>query len=70
MNLDEIKSVVRQLGKDDRRKLALYILDLEKQGLQQSLGPQIADDIDAFGRVIQDAVEKIKRVVKDDDRKP
>lgn len=42
----------------------MYILELEKNHLQATLGPQIAEDIDGVSRVLQDAVEKIKKSVK------
>lgn len=64
MELDELKSVIKGLNVEERRKLAMYILELEKNHLQATLGPQIAEDIDGVSRVLQDAVEKIKKSVK------
>jgi hypothetical protein len=64
MELEEIKSAVRNLKVEDRRKVALYILELEKDHIQTTIGPQIAEDLEAFSGVIQDAVERIKKHLK------
>jgi hypothetical protein len=64
MGLEEIKSAISNLTVEDRRKVALYILDLEKMHLQDTIGPQLAEDLSAFARVVQDAVEKIKRHIE------
>ena len=64
MTLEEIKAAVQNLPAEERRKLAVFILDLEKEHLKNTLGPQISDDIQALSRVLQDAAEKIKRTVK------
>jgi hypothetical protein len=63
MELEEIKSVIATLPVDQRRKVALYILELEKQHLEKTVGPQIKEDIDGVSRVIQEALEKLKKVV-------
>jgi hypothetical protein len=65
MELEEIKSAVRNLKVEDRRKVALYILELEKDHIQTTIGPQIAEDLEAFSGVIQDAVERIKKHLKE-----
>jgi len=64
MTLEEIKTAVRDLSADERRRLAVFILDLEKDHLKNTLGPQISEDLQALSRVLQDAAEKIKRTVK------
>ena len=64
MVLDEIKTAVKNLTVEDRRKIALYILDLEKQHFQGTVGPQLVEDLNAFAKVVQDAVEKIKKHVE------
>jgi hypothetical protein len=64
MVLDEIKTAVKNLTAEDRRKIALYILDLEKQHFQGTVGPQLLEDLNAFAKVVQDAVEKIKKHVE------
>ena len=63
MSLDEIKAAIKGLSVEDRRKAALYILELEKDHVQTTIGPQIAADLDAFSRVLQESVEKIKTFV-------
>jgi hypothetical protein len=64
VELDELKSAIKTLSPEERRKLAMYILELEKNHLQATIGPQIAEDIDGVSRVLQDAFEKIKKSVK------
>jgi hypothetical protein len=43
----------------------LFILDLEKQHVQDTVGPQIVDDLEAFSKIVQDTVEKVKKHVKE-----
>jgi hypothetical protein len=66
MGLDEIKLAIRNLPAEDRRRIALYILELEKQHLQGTIGPQLAEDLNAFAKIVQDAVEKVKRHIEKD----
>ena len=63
MGLEEIKSAIRGLSVEDRRKVAVYILELERDHVKENIGPQIAADLDAFSKIVQDSVEKIKKVV-------
>ena len=65
MELEEIKVAIKGLTAEDRRKVARYILELEKQHVQETIGPQIAEDLDAVSKVVHDAVETIKQKVKD-----
>ncbi len=60
MELNEVKTAVKQLTAQDRRKIALYILELEKEQVQKNMGPQIARDLDAVSKVVQDALQKVK----------
>jgi hypothetical protein len=64
MDLDQIKAAIKELTVEQRRKVALYILELEKQHFQGTIGPQLAEDLDAFTKVIQETIEKIKKGVK------
>jgi hypothetical protein len=64
MGIEEIKAAIKILSVEDRRKVALYILDLERNHLQDTIGPQIAQDLESVSKVIQETVEKIKRHVK------
>jgi hypothetical protein len=61
MTLDELKSAVRALSPEDRRRLALYILELEKDYFRDTVGPQISEDMDSLRRALQDTFDKIKR---------
>ena len=63
MELDEIKSAIAALPVDQRRKVAFYILELEKQHIEKTVGPQIKEDIEGVSRVLQEALEKLKKVV-------
>ena len=65
MDLEEVKASIKNLSVEDRRKVALYILELEKLHFQGTIGPQIADDLEGFSRVVQESVDKIKKFVKD-----
>jgi hypothetical protein len=64
MTLDEVKAAVKQLQTQDRRQLALYILELEKDHFQGKVGPQIAEDIDGLAKSLQDALEKVRNSIK------
>lgn len=61
MTLDEIKTEIRDLAPRDRRMVALYILELEKDAIRDTVGPQVSEDLDAVRRAVQDAFEKIKQ---------
>jgi hypothetical protein len=64
MTLDEVKTAVKQLPKQERRQLALFILELEKDHFQENVGPQIAEDIDGLAKSVQEAVDKIRNSIK------
>ncbi len=64
MGLEEVKTAIKALSVEDRRKVALYILELERDHLQDTIGPQIAQDLESVSKVIQDTVEKIKKRVR------
>jgi len=63
MGLEEIKTAIKSLSVEDRRKVAVYILELERDHVQTTIGPQIAKDLEAFSRVVQESVEKLKKIV-------
>jgi hypothetical protein len=65
MELTELKAAVKNLSAEERRKLALYILELEKDHFQGTLGPQIVEDLEGLSKVVQEGVQKIKKYVKD-----
>lgn len=65
MELAELKTAIKSLSTEERRKIAVYILELEKDHFQGTLGPQIVDDLEGLSRVVQESVQKIKKYVKD-----
>jgi len=64
MELNEIKVAISTLPVQERRKIAVYILELEKEHVQKNMGPQIARDVDAVSKVVQDALQKLKEFVE------
>jgi len=60
MELDDIKIAIKNLKPEERRKVALYILELEKNHLQEKLGPQIAEDLEGVSKVVRDIFERVK----------
>jgi len=63
MGIEEIKTAIKGLPANERRKVALYILELEKEHVQKTIGPQIAEDVEDVSRVFQEAIEKLKKFV-------
>ena len=64
MEIDEIKTAIKNLTANERRKVALYILELEKDNVQKKYGPQIAEDLDDVSKAVQEAMEKLKKFIK------
>jgi hypothetical protein len=63
MGIEDAKTAIKNLTVQERRKVALYILELEKEHVQKTIGPQIIEDADAVSRVLQDAIQKLKKFV-------
>ena len=63
MGLEEVKAAVKNLTVEERRRVALYILDLEKEHVQNTIGPQIAEDLEGVSQLVQDAIQKLKKFV-------
>jgi hypothetical protein len=61
MELEELKTTIKGLSVDERRKLALYILELEKEYVKDTIGPQIAKDVDDVSRIARDAFERLRQ---------
>lgn len=61
MTFEELKTTIRTLPAQDRRRLALYILELEKDYVRDTVGPQISEDLDSVKRALQEAIDNIKR---------
>lgn len=64
MELEEVKAIIKTLPADERRKIALYILELEKDYFRSTVGPQIESDLEGVSKVLQEAFEKIKKTVR------
>jgi hypothetical protein len=63
MGIEEIKSALKALSLSERRAIALFILELEKEHVKTTIGPQIAQDLDEVSKVVQDAILKLKAYV-------
>jgi len=63
MGMEEVKAAIKDLSVEERRKVALYIFELEKDQLQRRIGPQITEDLEGFSRVVQETVEKLRKLV-------
>ncbi|MBK7258855.1 MAG: hypothetical protein IPI01_13870 [Ignavibacteriae bacterium] len=65
MTLDQLKAEIQALSKDDRRKLGTFILEIEKQHFQDTVGPQLREDLDGLTKAAQDAVDKISKAIRE-----
>lgn len=63
MELEEVKGAVRELSPEERRKIALYVLELEKEHIQKNVGPKISEELDNALGVIQDGIEKLRKYI-------
>lgn len=63
MELEEVKAAVRELSPEERRKIALYVLELEKEHIQKNVGPKISEELDNALGVIQDGIEKLRKYI-------
>ena len=61
MTVEELKTAIKALPPQERRRIALFILELEKDHVRDTVGPQISEDLDSVKRALQDAIDKIKR---------
>ena len=65
MQLEDLKTAVKDLSPEDRRKLALFILELEKEHFRDTVAPQMIEDLEGLSKVVQETVEKVKKHVKE-----
>lgn len=65
MQLEDLKTEVKKLNPEDRRKLGLFILELEKDHFKDTIAPQILEDLDGLSKAVQEAAEKLKKHVKE-----
>ncbi len=63
MGAEEVKAIIKDFSVEDRRKVAMYILELEKEHVQKAIGPQIADDLESVSKIFQEALEKARKKV-------
>ena len=63
MGFTEVIAEVDNLSSEERRKVLLHILELEKDRVQKKYGPRIAEELDGLGKFVQDSIEKLKQVV-------
>lgn len=63
MGIDEVKAALKTLSVDDRRKVAFYILELEKEHVQKTYGPQIVSEMENVSKVFQDTIDRLKKFV-------
>ena len=61
VEIDEIKAAIKSLTTDERRRIALYILELEKEHVQKSFVPPIVHDLENVLKVLQEAIDRFKR---------
>ena len=61
VEIDEIKAAIKSLTTDERRRIALYILELEKEDVQKSFVPPIVHDLENVLKVLQEAIDRFKR---------
>jgi DNA-binding MarR family transcriptional regulator len=64
MTLDELKVILREMSPEDRRKVLLYVLELEKDHVRDRVAPQLMEDLEGVTRSAQEAFEKIKQRFK------
>ncbi|MDL1892876.1 hypothetical protein FBQ87_08295 [Sphingobacteriales bacterium CHB3] len=63
MGIEEAKAAVKELSPEERRKIALYVLELEKEHIQKNVGPKISEELDNALGVIQDGIEKLRKYI-------
>ncbi|HUL45144.1 MAG TPA: hypothetical protein VLY03_12400 [Bacteroidota bacterium] len=64
MTREEIQAAIKDLSVADRRKVALFILELEKEHAKRTIGPQIAEDVAGVTKVLEESIEKLKKFVQ------
>ena len=63
--MEQLKTEMQALSKEDRRKLGTFILELEKQYFQDTVGPQLREDLDGLTKVAQETIEKISKSLRE-----
>jgi len=65
MQLEELKTAVKGLNPEDRRKLAFFILELEKDYFKDTVAPKIIEDLEGLSKTVQEVAERVKKNVKE-----
>ena len=65
MTIDDLKAAIKSLPAEDRRKLALFILELEKDQFKDNVAPQILEDLEGLSKALQETVERVKKHVRE-----
>jgi hypothetical protein len=65
MTIEDLKGAIKGLPTEDRRKLALFILELEKDHFKDKVSPQIREDLEGLSKVVQETFERVKKHVKE-----
>ena len=65
MQLEDLRTAVKDLKPEDRRKLALFILELEKDHFKDTVAPRILEDLEGLSKAVQEVAERVKKNVKD-----
>jgi hypothetical protein len=65
MIIEDLKSAIKSLPTEDRRKLALFILELEKDHVKDAVGPQIREDLEGLSKKVQETFGRMKKHVKE-----
>jgi hypothetical protein len=64
MTIEDLKTAIKNLPTEDRRKLALFILELEKDHFKDTVSPQIREDLEGLSRVVGETFERVKKHLK------
>lgn len=65
MTIEDLKTAIKTLPTEDRRKLALFILELEKDYFTDKVSPQIREDLEGLSKAVQETFERVKKHVKE-----
>jgi hypothetical protein len=63
MGIDDVKAGIKTLTPEERRNVALYILELEKEHVQKTYGPQIVSELENVSKIFQENIDRLKKFV-------
>ena len=63
MGIDDVKAGIRGLSPEERRSVALFILELEKEHVQKTYGPQIVSELENVSKIFQENIDRLKKFV-------